>query len=176
MTRLQGSVVPDGDLSRDYGYNGYSRSYPNSASFTDSQGRKTWSAPNKEQEGGTDLQREMDRQFGRTGELEDPLQRHKSHSGQSYGSGYQPSFGTGGSHRRARRGGGNAAPPVSDRAKYMQELEEQMREQKRRKEKEDKEAGTDWWEKKKPVETEYRMPEPSQVHLIKIIHNNTIDL
>jgi len=160
LTRLQGSVVPDGDLSTDYSY---SKSYPTSASLTDSLGRKTWSAPNKDPAaGGSDIQREMDRQFGKTGELEDPLQRYKSHSGQSHGSSYQPSFGAGGANTRARRGGGNAAPPVSDRGQYLQELEEQMREQRRRKEKEDEEAGTDWWEKKKTAENEYKMPQPSQ--------------
>ena len=153
--------MPDGDLSTDYSY---SKSYPTSASLTDSLGRKTWSAPNKDPAGGSDIQREMDRQFGRTGGLEDPLQRYKSHSGQSHGSSYQPSFGVGGANTRARRGGGNAAPPVSDRGQYLQELEEQMREQKRRKEKEDEEAGTDWWEKKKMADNEYKMPQPNQVY------------
>jgi len=162
LTRLQGSVAPDanGDYSTDYAY---SKSYPNSANVnTDSLGRKTWSAPNKDPFGADELQKQMNKNFGRTEELEDPMQRNKSHSGQSYGSGYQPSFGNGGSNPRARRGGGNAPPPVSDRERYMQELEEQMQEQKRRKEREEAEGGTDWWEKKKPTENEYKVPHPSQ--------------
>ena len=160
---MQGSVEPDanGDYSTDYGY---SKSYPNSANANmEALGRKTWSAPNKDPFGAEELQKEMDKSFRRSSELDDPLQRNKSHSGQSYGGGYQPSFGNGGSNARVRRGGGNAAPPASDRGRYMQELDEQMQDQKRRKEREEVEAGTDWWEKKKPTTNEYKVPHPSQV-------------
>ena len=160
---MQGSVEPDasGDYQPDYGY---SKSYPNSAGGAlEALGRKTWSAPNKDPFGTEELQKEMDRNFRPNAqELDDPLQRKSSYSGQSYGSGYQPSFANGGSNARVRRGGGNAAPQGVDRGRYMQELEEQMQEQKRRKEREEAEAGTDWWEKKKPTLNEYKVPHPSQ--------------
>ena len=137
---------------------GYLIKYP-SDSTPDQQLRKTWSAPNKDPFGAEELQREINqRQFVRGDKLEDPLQRNKGQAGQSYSSGYEPSFGA-----RARRGGAYAAAPVSEREKYLQELEEQMKEKKMRKEKEKAEAVTDWWEKKKPADNYYRMPHPSQV-------------
>ena len=128
----------------------------------ESVGRRTWSAPNKDPFGVEELQKQMDQKFRKNEQLEDPFQRHKSHSGQSYTSSYTPSFGQGGPTVRGRRGGGNAAPPPADRGRYMQELEQQMLEQKMRKEKEEEEAGTDWWEKKPPP-SEYKTPHPSQV-------------
>jgi len=156
LSRLQGSLEHDGydDYVVPEADYGYSKSYPNSASFgQESIGRKTWSAPSKDPFAHGDLRQ------GRREELEDPLQRQKTHSGQSFG-GYQPSFG-GGNSRGRRGGGGNAAPPISDRGKYMRELEEQMQEQKIRKRKEELDSETDWWEKK-PASNEHRTPHPSQ--------------
>ena len=132
-------------------------------STPDSLVRKTWSAPNKDPFGAEELQREINKQFDRREELEDPLQRNRSQAGQSHGSRYEPSFGSAGAGTRARRGGGYNATTVSERGKYLQELEEQMQEKKKRKEREKAEAATDWWEKKKPAENGYKMPHPSQV-------------
>lgn len=163
LSGLQGSVAPDayGEYSTEYGY---SQSYPHSASDNpEAMGRKTWSAPSRDPFGVEELQKEMEKKFKRNPkELDDPLQRKSSYSGQSQGTGYQPSFGNGGSNTRVRRGGGNAAPPGMDREKYMQELEEQMQEQKKRKEREESEAGTDWWEKKKPTSHDFKVPHPNQ--------------
>ena len=57
-----------------------------------------------------------------------------------------------------RRGGAQ-----QDRRTYLHDLELQMEEQRRRKEREQREADTDWWEKKKAPETEFKAPHPNQV-------------
>ena len=56
----------------------------------------------------------------------------------------------------------------------MKELEEQMADQKRRKEKEDKEKETDWWEKRKPLVVEFKVPHPNQVLLVIIDFHNKL--
>lgn len=79
ISRLQGYT--DQDDNNDHHH---SKSYPTSASMGSLDqmgpggGRKTWSAPNKDPFGpdmasAEQLQREMDRRFGRGGEIEDPL-------------------------------------------------------------------------------------------------------
>ena len=141
---------------------GYLRKY-SPTSPPDSLARNTWSAPNKDPFGAEELQREINRQFDKRDQLEDPLQRNRSQAGQSHSSRYEPSFGSAESDTRARRGGGYAVAAVSERGKYLQELEEQMQEKKKRKQKEKTEAVIDWWEKKKPAENGYKMPHPSQV-------------
>ena len=134
-------------------HNRYSKSYPNSASNNvEIVGRKTWSAPNKDPFGLSEKhQQEMERKSRRTRtELDDPLQRKSAHKSQNQ-EGYQPSFCM--SNGRS----------VTNSRRYMKELEEQMADQKRRKEKEDKEKETDWWEKRKPLVAEFKVPHPNQV-------------
>ena len=112
-------------------------SYPSSAQPGQfSQSRRTWSAPIKDP-------------------LEDPFRRTGPASSQP---GYQPSFATGDQGSRVRRGGAQ-----QDRRTYLHDLELQMEEQRRRKEREQREADTDWWEKKKAPETEFKAPHPNQV-------------
>ena len=43
-----------------------------------------------------------------------------------------------------------------------------MEEQRRRKEREQKDADTDWWEKKKAPETEFKAPHPNQVESLNL--------
>jgi len=106
--------------------------------------RKTWSAPNKDP-------------FG--GELQDPFKRSHS-TGRTSQSGYEPSFGIGGSQARGRRGRGNAQG--FDQARYMSELSQQMEEQKARKAAEEEAQGRDWWEGKSSSVPEYHGPHPGQ--------------
>ena len=142
MSRLQGHTEQD---------HKYSKSYPNSATNNaENNGRKTWSAPNKDPFGlSENNQQGLDTNSRRTrAELDDPLQRKAAHKTQE---GYQPSFGMNNGNR------------VTNSKRYIKELEEQIADQKRRREKEDKEKGTDWWEKRKPLVPDFKVPHPNQV-------------
>ena len=116
-------------------------SYPSSAQPGPqfSQSRRTWSAPNKDP-------------------LDDPFKRNTGPVQSQPG--YQPSFGSGDNNHRGRRGGGGGG---QDRRSYLHDLEQQMEEQRSRREREQREANTDWWEKKKAPETEFKVPHPNQV-------------
>ena len=89
----------------------------------------------------------MERKVRRTRTpLDDPLQRRAVQKS-SNEDGYQPSFGR----------------PRNNSKRYMKELEEQIADQKRRKAQEEKDKETDWWEKRKPLVTEFKVPHPNQV-------------
>ena len=157
LSRLQGYDEQDEHCR-------YSKSYPNSATNNvENVGRKTWSAPNKDPFGLSEKhQQEMERKSRRTRtELDDPLQRKSAHKSQNQ-EGYQPSFGM------------SNGRPVTNSRRYMKELEEQMADQKRRKEKEYKEKETDWWEKRKPLIAEFKVPHPNQVLLVIIDFSNKL--
>ena len=142
----------------------YEESYPTSATTNvENVGRKTWSAPNKDPFGLSEKhQQEMERKSRRTRtELDDPLKRKSANKSPNQ-EGYQPSFGM------------NNGRPVTNSRRYMKELEEQMADQKRRKEKEDKEKETDWWEKRKPLVAEFKVPHPNQVLLVIIDFRNKL--
>ena len=153
LSQLQGYNEQDENYPNDYRY---SKSCPNSGTNNvENAGRKTWSAPNMDPFGlSENHQLDTERKPRRSrGELDNPLQRNPSHKSQTQ-KGYQPSFGT-----NIERRAGNSR-------RYMKELEEQMADQKRRKEQEDKEKETDWWEKRKPLVPEFKVPHPNQVLLI----------